>query len=249
MESLHQDFSKETNMYNNLMSVEKIKEAVRLNGYYIFKNYLDIELFDSCLIELESSFKSKVVYGTTQGNRQIVRNNSIKWSVGAFQGSQINNSRLMVTFYNPLFCDDIFNFHNNFKKIIELRDFIRDDGVSTFDLNLPPDSFNACRFQYYPSGGGFMSMHKDTTGTETSTYVQYLQLLAPITKRGKHFTEGGAIININNQIIDLEDIINPGDVLLYDANSYHGVKDVDPHLSLNSNIFKGRVVALTTIYN
>ncbi len=236
-------------MFKSSITAVEIKRLVESQGYYIFKNVLDSSVFDVCLNNLEYQFKSNQLLGTTQGDRNSVRNNSIKWSVGAFQGSQIGNSRLMVSFYNPLFKDDIYSFHNNFIKIINIRDFIRNDNQSTFDINLSNDAFNACRFQYYPSGGGFMSMHKDTTGAEATSSLQYLQLLAPITKRGVQFNEGGAILRKNDLDLDLESLISPGDVLVYDANSLHGVKDIDPQLALNTYLFKGRVVALTTIYN
>ena len=227
-----------------------IKSLVSQNGSVLIRGLFDNKTIRNVIPKIFSSLDSSKLIGTTCGDSNLPRRNSFKWSVGGYTGAQIGNARLMIIAYNPLNAPDVFDFHNQFQRLIAIRDVIGGDGNSTNDDNLNGNSFNACRFQIYPSGGGFMLGHKDYIAEETSLYngAPLLQLLLFVTERGKDFSEGGAyIINSGNEL-DIESYAQSGDIAIYNGQSFHGVKDIDPFMPLCTQKIRGRVVALVTIY-
>lgn len=200
--------------------------------------------------KINSSLDSLTLGGTVCGDNDIPRGNNFKWSVGAFSGAQIGNSRLMVIGYNPLNSPNVYGFHNYFHELIKIRDIVRGDSRSTADEYLQHNSFNACRFQIYPLGGGFMSGHRDYVAEQTSLQngAALLQILMFVTQRGRDFQQGGAFLRHHDGELDIESFAESGDIAIYDGQSFHGVKDVDPFLPLCTHQIRGRIVALVTIY-
>lgn len=227
-----------------------IRESINNTGSILIRGLFKEEVVRDVIPKLYTALDSSKPVGTTAGDRALVRTNSFKWSVGGFTGAQVGNARLMVMAYNPLESENIYNFHDQFKKLIAIRDIIRSDGKSTEDKNLEGNSFNACRFQIYPSGGGFMLGHKDYVAEETSMQnsASLLQLLMFITERGKDFSQGGAFLTHDGVETDIESHAKSGDIAIYNGESFHGVKDIDPFLPLDTEKIRGRIVALVTIY-
>lgn len=239
-----------TSLENLKENSDSIKQSVKNTGSILIRGLFSEANIREVIPKIYASLDASKPIGTTSGDRSLVRKNSFKWSVGGFNGAQMGNARLMVMAYNPLSSENIYNFHEKFEKLIEIRDIIRADGKSTSDRNLKGESFNACRFQIYPSGGGFMLGHKDYVAEETSMQnsAPLLQLLMFITERGIDFFQGGAFLTHNGLESDIEAYAKPGDIAIYDGQSFHGVKDIDPSLPLNTEKIRGRIVALVTIY-
>jgi hypothetical protein len=229
----------------------EIKESVSESGAAIIRGLIDPQPLRNAVPQIYDHLRTQEIKGTTAGDRATVRRNSAKWSVGANTGAQIGNARLMITIYNPLRDKDIFGCQSAFRQMIEVRDAIRNDSISTKDENLSAGAFNACRFQIYPEGGGFMLGHTDYVAEEIalSQRVPLLQLLLFITQRSIDFQNGGAYLIHDGRTIDIESYAETGDIAIYDGNSFHGVADIDPHLALNSTDPRGRIVGLVTIYN
>ena len=229
----------------------KIKQLVSESGFAIIRGLIDPQPLRKAVPQIYDYLKTKEIKGTTGGDRASVRGNSAKWSVGANTGAQIGNARLMITIYNPLRDIDMFGCQNSFRQMIDVRDAIRNDSKSTRDEHLIGDAFNACRFQIYPEGGGFMLGHTDYVASESalSQRVPLLQLLLFITQRNIDFQNGGAYLLHNGQGVDVESYAKTGDIAIYDGHSFHGVVDIDPHLALNSANPRGRIVGLVTIYD
>jgi len=228
----------------------QIKNSIATDGSVILRGLFDPKEIRSCLPLIYKAIDEENIDGTSLGTKEKVRKNYIKWSIGAFSGAQIGNARLMLTIYNSLANQDIYNFHKHFKKLIDARDAIRDDGINTHDHNLKNGAFNSCRFQIYPQGGGFMSGHTDYVAEETSQLngSALLQMLLFVTEKGKDFKEGGAFIKNGQEFIDTETSAKSGDIAIYNGASFHGVKDIDPFMPFKTNIIRGRVVALVTTY-
>lgn len=228
----------------------EIKHSVSESGAAIIRGLIDPQPLRNAIPQIYDHLKTQEIKGTTAGDRLSVRRNSAKWSVGASTGAQVGNARLMITIYNPLQDLDIFGCQSSFLQMIDVRDAIRNDSKSTRDENLSEGAFNACRFQIYPEGGGFMLGHTDYVAEETALNqkVPLLQLLLFITQRNVDFENGGAYLIHNGQNIDVESYAETGDIAIYDGNSFHGVADIDPHLALNSTDPRGRIVGLVTIY-
>jgi len=235
---------------NVILRSEEIKQSVSKSGSAIIRGLVDPQSLRKAIPKIYDYLKTQEIKGTTAGDRQSVRKNSAKWSVGASTGAQVGNARLMITIYNPLQDLDVFGCQSAFRQMIDVRDSIRNDLKSTRDEYLSENAFNACRFQIYPKGGGFMLGHTDYVAEETAMNqkVPLLQLLLFITQRNVDFESGGAYLIHNGQTIDVESYAETGDIAIYDGNSFHGVADIDPHLALNSIDPRGRIVGLVTIY-
>ena len=228
----------------------EIVTAVDSDGSVLLRGIFDPDQIRKALPEIYNWLNSNQALGTTAASKDDVRKNSLKWSIGGFTGAQKGNARFMLTVYNPLSSADIYGFHSNFRKLIDIRDALRNDGKSTHDNDLEGESFNGCRFQVYPRGGGFMLGHTDYEAESASSInkISLLQLLLFVTERGVDFAEGGAFLENNKQELDIESIARSGDVAVYNGKSFHGVKDIDPFLPLQLTEIRGRVVALVTIY-
>ncbi len=233
-----------------ILKSAEIKKCVSKDGSAIIRGLVDPQVLRMAIPQIYDYLKTNEISGTTTGDRESVRKNSAKWSVGASTGAQIGNARLMITIYNPLRDKDLFGCQNAFRQMIDVRDAIRNDSKSTRDEHLTEDAFNACRFQIYPQGGGFMLGHTDYVAEENALTqrVPLLQLLLFITQRDIDFNIGGAYLIHNQQTVDVESYAETGDIAIYDGNSFHGVSDIDPHLALNSANPRGRIVGLVTIY-
>lgn len=228
----------------------EIKSSINTNGAAILRGLFEPSSIRDCIPLLLSKLNNHHILGTTSGNRETPRANNLKWSVGGHTGAQIGNARVMITIYNPLNALDVFNFHNTFKKLIEIRNSIDDSKISSFDNNLQNGAFNACRFQVYPKGGGFMSGHRDTEAVSSfeAQGLPLYQLVLLITQKGIDFTEGGAYIKHEGKTIDIESLGKSGDVVIYNGKSFHGVADIDPFLPLDTSNLSGRIVGMVTIY-
>ena len=82
--------------------------------------------------------------------------------------------------------------------------------------------YNLQKVLHYPSGGGFMNKHTD--GYNNDGFPNFLVC---ITKKGKNYFDGGAYYEIGKKEIDVEEILDPGDIYFHSTNTLHGVRSVD----------------------
>ena len=97
-----------------------------------------------------------------------------------------------------------------------------------------------------------MSAHRDSTAVSTFNAASdgvFLQPLLLLTQRGKDFVTGGAFyVDFEGKRHFIEDGTRSGDIVVYDETIVHGVGDIDSDLPLDLGSRRGRIVALTTIY-
>ena len=99
------------------------------------------------------------------------------------------NSRIMRTLYNPLYCKDIYGMHSIFNKLLTLQNilygFSEDYGKNS--RRTKDNVFVASRINQYPSGGGFLSPHKDSSAAISSKIISgnknFYQLLLTMSKK------------------------------------------------------------------
>jgi hypothetical protein len=88
---------------------------------------------------------------------------------------------------------------------------------------------------HYPSGGGKLNKHQDPPNK------QFTVIIASMSEKGDDFDYGGVYVEIDGKKIDLDDVINTGDVYLINPQMVHGVEQIDPQVkSLQWNSIKGR---------
>ena len=97
--------------------------------------------------------------------------------------------------------------------------------------------------QYYPRGGGALKLHADP--------VDHHQLVVPsmcLSKKGDDFGEGGVYIEPTpGQRIMVEDVLDWGDVIYFNAQCPHGIEPIDPNEPIDWLSFRGRWAAVFAV--
>jgi len=229
-----------------------ILDLVKKNHYVVIRGLFDEELVRSRLDSIWTYALEGNHLGTSNVPKESIRQFSSKWSIGGESPIQADIARFMLTIYCPLSRTDTFEIHSWFRTLIEVRDLCAGRDKPYFDDDLPQPFFNGSRLQLYPSGGGFMSAHRDSTAVSTFNAASdglFLQPLLLLTQRGKDFVSGGAFyVDSEGKRHFIEDGTLSGDIVVYDETIVHGVGDVDSNLPLDLGSRRGRIVALTTIY-
>jgi len=127
------------------------------------------------------------------------------------------------------------------RSVYALRNRLAGAPADRFTGRTPDDGCIArIAFQFYPAGRGHLNMHCDP--------VDHHQLAIPMmtmSKRGVDFDVGGSYaLGSNDERIYLDDISEPGDVVLVNARIPHGVEMVDPDKPVDWLAFEGRWIML-----
>jgi len=230
---------------------ETILEKVQKNHFVVLRGLIDRDLAREKLPMIWDYACSAKHLGTSGIPKEIVRKFSSKWSIGGESPIQADIARFMLTIYSPLMSEDKFGIANFFRVLIQVRDLCAGRPEPLYDDKLDEPFFNGSRLQIYPSGGGFMSAHTDSTAVNTFNAASngvFLQPLLLLSERGLDYETGGAFYEKNGEKIFIENGTRSGDIVVYDESIKHGVGDVDSALPLDLNSRSGRIVALTTIY-
>ena len=109
--------------------------------------------------------------------------------------------------------------------------------------------WNACRVHHYPRGGGFMTPHCNTYFPVKLGDLPFYQVMAPLSVKGRDFSEGGGIIvTRQGQRLNTDELAGLGALVVFDGRVQHGVDDVDPHAVLNFDDETGRLAAFANLY-
>ncbi len=181
-----------------------------------------------------------------------VRTNFQKLNVGGESiSANHDDARLFRAFYNPFWEEDIYALHGALKALARVRNLI---------AGLPPEFalegiesnglWTAARFHQYPAGGGFFRRHTDYVvkdiADERST--DFYQAVLTMSRKGEHYEEGGAFVDVDGERIFLDDHSHPGDIILYDGRTVHGVEDIDPCKPLDLTTINGRLAGFVTLF-
>lgn len=227
--------------------ISDISDALKISPFCVLKRAVDPVLIDTFKHSHSKCASFKILPTGTVG-ADIPRTLCSKWSIGGFNGTQAEISRLMITSYYPMSeWDRILGAREVFGELEKVREEV---GVS-WDKG---KGFNCYRTQYYPAGGGFMSLHRDdvavTNFNLSATEGRYLQMVLLGGTFGRDYAQGGAVVVVNDEVINIEQECSTesGDLVVYDANILHGVEDIDPHLEFSPDGTNGRLVFMMSRY-
>ncbi len=181
-----------------------------------------------------------------------VRSNFQKINLGGESRTASNDdARFFRAFYNPLWAEDVWGLRESFTTLARVRnklaglpldyalDRIEDNGLWT-----------AARFHQYPRGGGFFRRHTDyvvkDVADEKST--RFYQVVLTMTRKGEHFQQGGAFVDIGERRVVIDDCAEMGDIIVYDGRTVHGVEDIDPRAMLDMGTINGRIAGFVTLF-
>lgn len=181
---------------------------------------------------------------------EAIRGNFQKLMVGGVTPS-FSGARFLRMLYNPIFADDIYGMRALFVRLAGFRNLLyelpREFAVHGTDNGL----WTASRVHQYPRGGGFMVAHRDDITAKVvreAGFKLYLQVYLIMSKKGEDFHTGGAFLDYQGQPVSYEEACDPGDVLIYNGNTLHGVADIDPLEPLDLTHFTGRIAAFVTLF-
>jgi hypothetical protein len=242
---------------NNLIHIDTVEElnvnivlkSLKNAGFCCIRGLISEDEIRASRKKFFSNFNAKSDNPSSGESPRDIQRNFQKLRVG-ISPAKPENSRLVRTFFNPMWEEDIFELHGVFRRMIHLRNHILCK-PATFALDSVEEGlWTASRLQHYPPGGGFMSAHRDDLVIDAASAVglEFLQLLLVLSQKGKDYLSGGGFIIKDNKFIDIEEETCLGDVILYDGDTVHGVDTIDPHKLLDLNTPLGRLVGFITLY-
>jgi len=204
----------------------------------------------ACVAKMKERFDPALDRATTGEKPDEVRRHFQKWSIGRGPHGQTNRPRMMRTFYDPLWEEDVYGLHSAFRRQCGLRNLLGrlPDGYA---IDAPADGlFTASRIHHYPSGGGFMVGHVDSIipAVYAGADLDFHHTLLLITEKGEDFETGGGFIETGGEHIVYEDHCHAGDVIVYDHRLVHGVDDVDPTVPFRQASLAGRMSGFVSFY-
>jgi hypothetical protein len=139
---------------------------------------------------------------------------------------------------------DVFNMHKKFRKIYELRNQINGLPKERFlDWNESSECVPRLSFQFYPKSVGGLNLHSDP--------VDEHQLCVPIlvmSKIGEEFQTGGLyLLDESKDKVLVDHEVQIGDVILFNAETPHGVETIDKGAEEDWVSFIGRWMMLFAI--
>jgi hypothetical protein len=88
---------------------------------------------------------------------------------------------------------------------------------------------------HYPLGGGKLNKHQDPPNK------QFTVIISSMSEKGDDFHRGGVYVEETDEKVELDDVLETGDVYLINPQIMHGVDEIDPQSKpLQWNSIKGR---------
>lgn len=231
---------------------DAIEASLRSDRFAVVRGLIDPDAVRQAVCRLRATFRAGDDRPTDGASPTDVRGNFQKLAIGTVDRPDPADSyaRLLRVIFTPLFAEDRFGVHHVLRRAAEVRNELlglrRDFALDAIEGGV----WSATRIQQYPRGGGFLSAHRDasTVAVSTSLVGRYLQVLLVMTRRGVDFERGGAYVEHPSGRLDVEAALHPGDLLVYDGRTVHGVADVDPHAVLDLHSLDGRLAGLVNLY-
>jgi hypothetical protein len=188
-------------------------------------------MYDSydCIVK---NFDPRLDHAASGQSAEAVRSNFQKINLGGeWRGASNDDARFFRAVYNR-------------NRLAGLATDFAIDKVE------PNGLWTAARFHQYPKGGGFFRRHTDyvvkDVADEKST--RFYQVVLTMSRKGEHFHQGGAFVDIGETRVCLDDNALMGDIIIYDGRTVHGVEDIDPKSMLDLSTINGRVAGFATLF-
>jgi hypothetical protein len=234
------------------IDLDEFMNVMDRRTYACIRGLVSAESMYDAYDRIVQRFDRKLDHASKGHSADAVRSNFQKLLVGGESKSASNDdARFFRSCYSPFWAEDIWGLHDGLRQLARMRNRL---------AMLPPEFalegieanglWTAARFHQYPKGGGFFRRHTDyivkDVADEKST--RFYQVVLTITRKGEHFKEGGAFVDIGDQRIVLDDRALPGDIIVYDGRTMHGVEDIDSTERMDLDTINGRIAGFATLY-
>lgn len=174
-----------------------------------------------------------------------------RFMLGEHGEGEAHRSMCMRIFHNPSWNGDEWGMKETFHTMARIRNALY--GVdSEYCIEEPDgDVYSLFRVHQYPAGGGFLAPHRDSVASavpDAAGLTGYVQLLLVMSRKGEDFEQGGGFYYRGEERVLYEDYAQPGDILLYNGQTLHGVQTVDPYTTFDPDSAAGRYSATCTLY-
>ena len=238
--------------------LEQIHKNLKLNGFYFLKNK---GLFDKKkLTRSLNIIKKKCIskFDIKEDLKNKVKNpleitNYQRHLIGEYGIGETLRSNNFKQIINPIWSNDIYGLRDTFIKMIKIRNLLLSQDENFCVYGPQENLYSLTRIQYYPSGGGFMSSHKDIRAENVSRASEvdsYIQILLSLSKKNEDFKTGGGFIVKNGKRIIHDNKAELGDIVIYNGKITHGVEtiDIDKNLNDDNKKLKGRFALFCNLY-
>ena len=225
-----------------------------LLGQHTFARVRGVVLPDEIaagLRKLEERFSVADDAPVTGEAASAVYDNFQKLSIGSARHGGVDRPRFMRTIYNPIWSDDIYGLRSAFVRLAKVRNLLAGQPIDFAIHEAEGGMWTAARMHHFPRGGGFMVGHRDTVLPamyKTQGLDTYFQLLLIMSKKGRDFQTGGGFVELGGERVIYEDYCEPGDIVIYDATTMHGVADIDVQEPFRQDSLAGRYSGLVTLF-
>ena len=181
-----------------------------------------------------------------------VRSNFQKINLGGeSRTANHDDARFFRAFYNPFWAEDVWGLRSAFQRLAQVRNVLAGLPLEFALHDIEANGlWTAARFHQYPAGGGFFRRHTDyvvkDVADEKST--RFFQVVLTMSQKGEHYQEGGAFVDLDDRRVCLDDCALPGDIVVYDGRTVHGVEDIDPRVPLDLDTINGRLAGFVTLF-
>jgi hypothetical protein len=209
------------------------KNSLKEHGFCIIKNFFPYEPLTKILKNFRESFSAE---------NDIRRTGPYKYKMPNFQRLDLGDFSQVNARFSRMWTCFSWNsggeFEEPVKRMIAFRNELFSLGHSEYIYDLEGTLLcDLPKILHYPCGGGFMNRHHDIRDIPSVSNV-----LLSLSKRGENFESGGVYyIDKNGQFLDLEDILDIGDLYMHALETYHGVKAIDVEKNVDLTTMQGRL--------
>ncbi len=204
------------------------------------------------LTRIAERFERRLDHPAAGQKPDAVRSNFQKINLGGeSRTANHDDARFFRAFYNPFWAEDVWGLRSALQRLAQVRNVLADLPLDFALRDIEPNGlWTAARFHQYPAGGGFFRRHTDyvvkDVADEKST--RFFQAVLTMSRKGEHYHEGGAFVDVDGKRYCLDDCALPGDIIVYDGRTVHGVEDVDPRTPLDLETLNGRLAGFATLF-
>jgi hypothetical protein len=139
---------------------------------------------------------------------------------------------------------DVFNLFTLIRPVYLFKNKLSGLPAESFLGAEPEDGITSrLAFQFYPRGGGGLNMHADPVDRHQLTVPTML-----LSRKGEDYQQGGLVVEKSDgSRVDVDAMMDWGDILFFNARMVHGVQRVDPEADRDWLSFEGRWMALFAV--
>ena len=232
--------------------LEAFNDAMTRRTFACIRGIVQENEMRAALQRITERFDRKLDHPAAGQPPDAVRSNFQKINLGGESRTASNDdARFFRAFYNPFWADDVWGMRSAFQRLSQVRNLLAGLPLDFALTDIEPNGlWTAARFHQYPAGGGFFRRHTDyvvkDVADEKST--RFFQVVLTMSRKGEHYQQGGAFVDIGDQRVCLDDCALPGDIVVYDGRTVHGVEDIDPRVPLDLDTINGRVAGFATLF-